>query len=399
MTRQTSWSIRQAAGVACVGLLVSLGVATSAASGRSSRLDSTALAIQSPTPARYVRGTDGREHVEYDLLMTNAFTAPVTLKSLEVRGDGRLLLRLSGGALAASTHALLGEAPVARIPASATVATVVDVVLPRSAGRVAPDRLANQVRYSIPADSPLRPLIGSTTVNVSPVRVVQRAPIVIGSPVRGSGWYDANGCCADPAAPHRTTVVVRNGTYVTPEWFAVDWIRVTDGAIYTGNGSQLGDWRGTYGAPIYAVADGTVVTAVDGRPDIAPFANPLLTGPEDFAGNSIVLKIAPGQYAVYFHLERGSVRVRAGQRVREGERIASLGNSGNSTAPHLHFGIQDGPSGLSNSLPFELDRLVLEGHVVPGPTLPKVRVVGPARRLRQALPLIDSVINVSPRRR
>ena len=69
-------------------------------------------------------------------------------------------------------------------------------------------------------------------------------------------------------------------------------------------------------------------------------------------------------------------------------------NSGNSTAPHLHFGIQDGPSGLSNSLPFEIDRLVLEGHVVPGATLPRVNVAGTRRRLRDALPLIDSVIHV-----
>jgi hypothetical protein len=375
-----------------------LGVYASAVAASPPTLDSTALAIRSPTPARYVHGTDGREHVEYDLLITNAFTAAATLKSLEVRSGSRLLLRLNGATLAAATHAILGEAPVARIPASATVATVVDVVLPRSGGRTAPRSLANRLRYAIPADSPSRSLIGRTTVNAPTVRVAQRAPIVIGSPVRGSGWYDGNGCCADPTAPHRITQIARNGTYVTPEWFAIDWLRVVDGSIYTGNGSQLGDWRGTFGAPIYAVADGMVVTAVDGRRDITPFANPLLNGPEDFAGNSVVLKIAPDQYAVYFHLKRGSVRVRVGQRVRGGQQIASLGNSGNSTAPHLHFGIQDGPSGLSDSLPFELDRFVLEGHVVPGATLPKVNVAGTRRRLRRALPLINSIIDVSPHR-
>jgi Peptidase family M23 len=393
-----SRTIRHGTLCAWVGVLMYLGVYPSAVAASRPTLDSTALAIQSPTPARYVHGTDGREHVEYDLLITNAFTAAVTVKSLEVRSGGRLLLRLNGAALAAATHAILGEAPVARIPASATVATVVDVVLPRSGGRTVPRRLANRLRYDIPADAPSRSLIGTTTVNVPTVRVVQRAPIVIGSPVRGSGWYDANGCCADPTAPHRTTVLVRNGSYVMPEWFAIDWVRVVDGSVYTGNGSQLCDWGGTYGAPIYAVAKGIVVTAVDGRPDIAPFANPLLDAPEDFAGNSVVLKIAPGQYAVYFHLKRGSVRVRVGQRVRGGQQIASLGNSGNSSAPHLHFGIQDGPSGLSNSLPFELDRFVLEGHVVPGATLPKVNVAGTRRRLRRALPLINSIIDASPGR-
>ena len=207
------------------------------------------------------------------------------------------------------------------------------------------------------------------------------------------GWYDANGCCADPSAPHRVTLLTDNGSYVTSEIFAVDWARIVDGTVYSGDGGQLRDWRGTYGAPLYAVADGTVVAAVDGRHDIAPGTNPLLGRPEDFTGNEIVLKIAPGVYAVYFHLKRGSVRVRAGQRVRTGQRIASIGNSGNTSAPHLHFGIQDRPSGLSNGLPFEIDHDALEGRVVPGATLPRVRVIGPRRLIRRALPLIDSVIS------
>ena len=384
-------TIRRVAVGVVAGMLVYFAVAASAVTAG---LHSTALAVQSPTPARYVYGTDGREHVEYDLLITNAFTAPATLNRLEVRGDGRLLVTLKGAALAAATHAFLGEAPVDRVPASATVEAVVDVVLPRSAGRSVPHRFANRIDYSLPADAPERSVIGSTTVNAPDLRPVRRAPIAIGSPVRGSGWYDGNGCCSDPTSAHRTTILADNGTYVTPEIFAIDWIRVVRGAVYTGDGSQLRDWRGTYDAPLYAVADGTVVAAVDGRPDIAPRANPRLTAPDDFAGNHIVLKIAPGQYAVYFHLKRGSVRVRVGQRVRRGQQIGAIGNSGNSSAPHLHFGIQDGPSGLSNSLPFEIDRLVLEGHVVPEATLPKVNVAGTRQRLRRALPLIDSVIDV-----
>jgi Peptidase family M23 len=385
---------RRGAAWVVIGVVLYFAVAASAVAAGPRRLDSTALTVQSATASRSVYGSDRRGHVEYDLLITNVFTAPVTLKQLQVRADGRLLLRLRGAALAAATHTILGEAPVARVPASATVETVVDVVLPRSAGRTVPRRLTNRIDYSVPADAPGRAVIGSTTVNAPILRPARRAPIVIGSPVRGPGWYDGNGCCADLTSAHRTTVLADNGSYVTPEIFAIDWIRVVDGTVYAGNGSHLRDWRGTYGAPLYAVADGTVVVTVDGRPDIAPGANPLLSAPEDFTGNEVVLRIAPGQYAVYFHLERGSVRVRVGQRVRRGQQIGALGNSGNSSAPHLHFGIEDGPSGLANSLPFEIDRFVLEGHVIPGATLPKVNVTGRRRRLRRALPLIESVIDV-----
>ncbi len=51
---------------------------------------------------------------------------------------------------------------------------------------------------------------------------------------------------------------------------------------------------------------------------------------------------AAGRYAAYLHMQTGSVRVKIGQRLRTGQIIGRLGNSGNTTGPHLHFGIQDG---------------------------------------------------------
>jgi hypothetical protein len=58
-----------------------------------------------------VPGSDGLVHLEYDLLVTNAFAAPATLTSIEVMTtDGRELLRLSGEALAAVTEPLLKTA-------------------------------------------------------------------------------------------------------------------------------------------------------------------------------------------------------------------------------------------------------------------------------------------------
>ena len=60
-----------------------------------------------------VRGDDGRDHVEYDLLVTNAFAAPVTLTAVEVT-----LGRVDGATLAAATQGVLEQAPVSAIPAS-----------------------------------------------------------------------------------------------------------------------------------------------------------------------------------------------------------------------------------------------------------------------------------------
>ena len=357
----------------------------------------TALQVEAPGAPQYVHGSDGREHLEYDLIITNVFTADATLTSLEVRGDGRRLLVLRGAALAAVTLPPLGSGPTARIAPASTVVTLVDIALPASAGRAVPTRLTNRIQYAIPPDAPARSLIGSTTVTAPLLRTDQRAPVVIAPPLRGSGWVNLNGCCSDPTALHRNVVLSQNGTYVTPEIFAIDWIRLVDGRPYTGDGKHNSDWP-AYGAPLYAVADGTVVSTVDNLPDIPPLAAPNLSGPQDYGGNSVCIKIGPARYAVYAHLQPGSVRVRRGQRVRTGQIIGLVGNSGNTTFPHLHFGIQERSDPLSKSEPFEIDRYTVQGTVDLATSVPsQVTVTGSPHRERRSLPLIYSVINLPAR--
>jgi murein DD-endopeptidase MepM/ murein hydrolase activator NlpD len=60
-------------------------------------------------------------------------------------------------------------------------------------------------------------------------------------------------------------------------------------------------------------------------------------------GNHVILDLGDGTYAVYAHVQRGSLQVRAGDTVRAGQPIARVGNSGNTTEPHLHFHLMDGP--------------------------------------------------------
>ena len=90
-------------------------------------------------------GTDGREHIDYNLLITNGFTADVTLRLLEVLdGRGQRLLMLEGEALAAVTFELWtrGGVPTLTVPRSGVVATVVDVAVPP---RAVPTRLTHRI--------------------------------------------------------------------------------------------------------------------------------------------------------------------------------------------------------------------------------------------------------------
>lgn len=352
----------------------------------------TALHVESSNPPYAVFGSDGRLHVEYDLVLTNAFVGPATLDAVAVRADGKPALTLTGDALTAATHTLLTSDATVTIAPASTAFTQVDLVLP---GRTAPKRITNRVAYTIPADAPSRSVIGST-VSASPVlRTDPRPPTVISAPLSGAGWVNVNGCCNDPTSPHRETLLASDGDWVTPELFAIDWIREVDGRFYSGDGTQNTDWVG-FGEPIHAVADGTVVLTRDGLPDIPPMTkNPGLRTPEDYAGNNVIVAIGHGRYAVFDHLVRGSVRVRRGQRVRAGQVVGKLGNSGNTDGPHLHFGIEARPDSLAQGLPFEIDDFVLE-HTASAASPGQVTLIGKPKRLHRALPLIRSVATFTP---
>lgn len=70
-------------------------------------------------------------------------------------------------------------------------------------------------------------------------------------------------------------------------------------------------------------------------------------------GNHVILDLGDGAYALYAHLQRGSVTARKGDRVRAGQVIGRCGNSGNSSEPHVHFQVMDHPDpDVATGLPF-----------------------------------------------
>ncbi|MFY1689624.1 M23 family metallopeptidase [Plantactinospora sp. WMMB782] len=121
-----------------------------------------------------------------------------------------------------------------------------------------------------------------------------------------------------------------------------------------------------FGAPLLAVADGTVLRAVDrNRDHLSRNSYPALlylvfeglfreiAGPGQILGNHLILDLGDGRYAAYAHLRRGSLLVRPGDRVRTGQPVAECGNSGNSTEPHVHFQLMDNTDlDVARGIPF-----------------------------------------------
>jgi len=239
------------------------------------------------------------------------------------------------------------------------VAAVIDLVVPPGA---VPARISHTISYTLPADTPALSLIAGRTVSGPELVVDPRQPIVIAPPVHGNGWLNGNGCCMAHSVHRSPRLVIDGARYIKPETFAIDWARIQDGQLNTGDGSQ-NEQHFAFGAEIVSVAAGTVVAVHDGMPEQTPNQPPVgIEQAGDYVGNDVVVQILPDVYAIYAHLQPGSIAVEVGERVTTGELLGRLGNSGNSSAPHLHFQLSDGPDALSStSLPFVFDRYTLAG--------------------------------------
>ncbi len=113
------------------------------------------------------------------------------------------------------------------------------------------------------------------------------------------------------------------------------------GKTYRGKGDRLNDYY-CYGAAILAPADGQVVRVRDNVRDYPGVGDYTLDWKtRDFRGNFIIIRHAFQEYSFLAHLQPGSLLVRAGDRVKQGQPIGRCGNSGHSTEPHLHFHLQN----------------------------------------------------------
>ena len=118
---------------------------------------------------------------------------------------------------------------------------------------------------------------------------------------------------------------------------------------------------------------------MEGLPEQVAGQSPTGLPLEQYGGNHIVQDIGDGNYAFYAHLKTGSVKVKVGDQLTTGQVIASLGNTGNSDAPHLHFQVMSTPDPLrSNGLPFVISSFRLDSRVASPDALDQILQGKPA---------------------
>src|SRR5262245_15474926 len=340
-------------------------------------------------------GSDGRTHLVYELWITNFSSGDARVEGAGVLGDGKRLATLDAASVAGRLQPAGRRDATATIPASGTSLLFVHVVLP--SGARSPSTLSHVVRAHVDAAPPG---LQEMTLPGGDVTVDRRAPVVIGPPLEGDRYVAADSCC--DATRHSRAALPIDGRGRIAQRYAVDWEQLDDASrIYAGPRETVGSYA-IDGKDALAVADATVASVVDGLSEQAPGKLPENIPIAQADGNSVILDLGAGHFALYAHLQPGSLRVRKGDRVRRGQVLGLVGNSGNSSAPHLHFHVMDGPSPLaSNGVPYEIDAFEVVGHS-PGTeafdaaeekgTPLAVVPVTPAARVARGLPLDQSIV-------
>jgi hypothetical protein len=317
----------------------------------------------------------GREYLVYELHLRSYAGSALTVSRIDV-------VDASSSAIASFAGRRLAELVYPSGPPAAVDAAASGVALAARGGAVVylclafegdrPERLRHRV-HTVDGVAEA-PVIGT---RLSELRT-------LGPPVRGTNWQASSAPSND--SHHRLGMLVVDGRAQIARRYAIDWLQLEHGAMF---GGEQGDVRSyyAYGEDVLAVADGVVVTVIDGIPDNAPrtaagFTTAVPMTRETIGGNFIALDLGGGQFATYSHLQSGSVSVKEGDRVRRGQPMARIGNSGDARAPHLHFQVTTTPSVFAaEGVPYVIDRY-------------RVQVPGGAWENRAAeLPLADMIVD------
>jgi len=148
--------------------------------------------------------------------------------------------------------------------------------------------------------------------------------------------------------------------------YSYDFCPVNEqGEMYKGKAENNEDWFG-FGMPVYAPGDGKIAVSSDGMLDNRSFdESALSTKPMTLFGNYVVIDHLNGEYSVFGHLKQGSIRVKVGNVIKQGQQIARIGASGSANIPHLHYELQNGVDTKAEGLPsyFRNFRRVLGSRV------------------------------------
>lgn len=325
-----------------------------AASAFAAPLDTPVVSLRA-APERVLIERGASQYVNLDLVLQNAGTDTLEITRIELsvydRAGGLQLRRLVNEN---------GPSP------SALVLAPDRVLAPGASGMVfnpfpefPRDVELARLRY----DVELRPRVAGErgapvvrTVEVAPADFAPRTALAM--PLRGRVLvWDGH----DFLSHHRRwnwthPLLASHCITSNPGRYSYDFVLLGEAdSLHAGDGKAHAQWYG-WDAEVRAPAAGRVVAATGEHPDDGNFDLGGLCADElVMYGNVVVIDHGNGEMSVLAHLRQGSVSVRPGDAVRQGDVVARVGSSGSSLFPHLHYqlvtGVDHGAEGLPSYFP------------------------------------------------
>ena len=309
-----------------------------------------------------VTGTDGRRHLVYELGVDNGTRSRVRLERLDVVNPSRedAVATYRADAIKAIAVELEAAKPTRTIPRGTGALILLDI--PLRPGAPVPVRLEHRFVLSLsrPGSRPRR-----VTLTRARLRVDQRTAVRISPPLRGPN-LGVLGCCSRPFG-HRLAALDRNRRPVFPQRYAIDFLRLDETLNTHAGDPARNESYFVFGSEVIAVAPGRVLATRDTVPENTPPGLPPNVALNDAVGNFVNQDLGGGRFALYAHLQPASLRVKPGDQVQPGQVLGLVGNTGNSSEPHLHFQVMDAAGGPSNlladGLPYVFDAFALDSRV------------------------------------
>ena len=305
---------------------------------------------------RLAYGSDEQRHLVYELRLSNPTPMSINLEKVDVIDavTGKPLLEV-GPADIGKRFSIGGRRGAEATSLGVGQFGVLFVHVPMAPSTNVPRSIIHRISaVAVQQGRPDTPF----TLTIAETPVIDANPVLLGPPLIGKGYLAGDGCC--DTIRHVRALLPLDGRFALAQRFAIDWEQVDEqNRLVKGDLSKVENYT-IFGRDVIAVSDGTVVSTRNDLPEQPPGKLPDNLPIDQADGNFVVLDIGNGAFALYAHMQPGSVKVAAGAKVKYGDVLGKVGNTGNTSAPHLHFHVMDGPSPLlSNGLPYIINHFTM----------------------------------------